>query len=239
MPFCCPSLLRYWNSSSGRVAGTWPIRRNPRRASSTIRNRLETGDGASNCQHRDAQRASFEKGLAVQGRDARLWHGKGVALAELGRHEEAVRALGVAVELDPADERGWFTLGTSLHRLPESIDDVSAALCEPLAVCTHATYELTGIYPGDWVYIESPRGRIEQRAKLTTGIDPRVVAAEHGWWFPELPGEEPWLHGVWESNANVLTQDDPEVCDPIHGGWPLKTALCKVYKVKTYEESTT
>ena len=40
-------------------------------------------------------------------------------------------------------------------------------------------------------------------------IDPRVVHVEHGWWFPELPGEDPSLHGVFESNANVIqTSDD-------------------------------
>lgn len=44
----------------------------------------------------------------------------------------------------------------SLPRLPESVDFISGALCEPLAVCTHATYELTGVYPGDWVYVSGP-----------------------------------------------------------------------------------
>jgi hypothetical protein len=72
------------------------------------------------------------------------------------------------------------------------------------------------------------------KAKLFEGIDPGVVHCEHGWWFPELPGEEPWLHGVWESNVNVLTDDDPDVCDRMGGGWPLKWQLCKVYKAKQY-----
>ena len=72
------------------------------------------------------------------------------------------------------------------------------------------------------------------KAKLFDGIDPRVVHAEHGWWFPELPGEEPWLHGIWESNVNVLTEDDPDICDELDGGWALKTALCKVYKCKVF-----
>lgn len=70
------------------------------------------------------------------------------------------------------------------------------------------------------------------RCQYFDGIDPRVVHAEHGWWFPELPGEEPWLHGVFESNINVLMDD--ERCDPVHGGWPLKTGLCKVYKAKDF-----
>jgi len=90
-----------------------------------------------------------------------------------------------------------------------------------------------GIEDGDWVWIESPRGRIRQKCKYHN-IDPRVVHCEHGWWFPELPGEEPWLHGVWDSNVNILTDNDLDHCNPLHGGWPLKTALCKVYKAKQY-----
>ena len=66
------------------------------------------------------------------------------------------------------------------------------------------------------------------------GIHPKVVHCEHSWWFPELPGEEPWLHGVWESNVNVLTDNDPDVCNKLAGGWPLKMSLCKVYKTKTF-----
>lgn len=96
------------------------------------------------------------------------------------------------------------------------------------------TAHALGIKEGDWVWIESPRGRIKQKATLFDGIDPQVVHIEHGWWFPELPEEEPWLHGVWESNANVLMNDDPDYCNPVIGAWPLKTALCKVYKVKSY-----
>jgi len=87
-----------------------------------------------------------------------------------------------------------------------------------------------GISNGDWVWIETVRGRVRQKAELFDGLNPGVVHAEHGWWFPELPGEEPWLHGVWESNINVVLNDDPDVCSQITGGWLLKTALCKVYK---------
>ncbi len=96
------------------------------------------------------------------------------------------------------------------------------------------TAQKYGIKNGDWVWIESPRGRIRQVCELFDGTDPRIVYPEHGWWYPELPGEEPWLHGVWESNANVLTDDDPDYCSKIAGGWPLKVALCKIYKCKVY-----
>jgi anaerobic selenocysteine-containing dehydrogenase len=91
-----------------------------------------------------------------------------------------------------------------------------------------------GIEAGDWVWIETPRGRVRQKVQLFDGMEENIVHAEHGWWFPELPGEEPWLHGVWESNINVLIDDDPEVCNELTGAYPLRTALCKVYEVKEY-----
>lgn len=104
----------------------------------------------------------------------------------------------------------------------------------PLVQIHPDTAKAEGIDNGDWVWIESPRGRIRMKSKLFDGIDPRVVHAEHGWWFPELPGEEPWLHGVWESNINVLTDDSPDVCNEKSGGWPLRTALVRIYKTKQF-----
>ncbi len=84
------------------------------------------------------------------------------------------------------------------------------------------------IKDGDWVWIEAPRGRIKQRAKLTRGIHPKVVSAQHGWWFPEEPGPE---HGCFKSNVNVLTSSDPPF-DPCVGASILNSLLCRVYKVK-------
>lgn len=88
------------------------------------------------------------------------------------------------------------------------------------------------IEDGDWVWIETPIGRTRQQCKYFEGIDPKIVHAEHGWWFPELPGEEPGLHGVWESNINVCTDDNPDLCNQLNGAWPLRTMLCRVYKAE-------
>jgi anaerobic selenocysteine-containing dehydrogenase len=84
---------------------------------------------------------------------------------------------------------------------------------------------------GDWIWIETPRGRVKQKVDLFDGIDPGVVHAQHGWWYPEMPGEEPWLHGLWESNINVVVDDEPDHCNVLSGGWPLRAGLCKVSKV--------
>jgi thiosulfate reductase/polysulfide reductase chain A len=83
-----------------------------------------------------------------------------------------------------------------------------------------------GIVDGDWVWIESPRGRIQQKARLTDGIDPRVVHVEQAWWFPEDPAPE---YGVWKSNANVLTSGAPPY-DPAMGTYQLRALLCNIYK---------
>ena len=83
-----------------------------------------------------------------------------------------------------------------------------------------------GIKEGDWVIIESPRGKVRQRAKLFAGIDPRVVAGQHGWWFPEKKGSQ---DGWRESNINILTRNDYDNCDPAMGATHIRTLLCKIY----------
>jgi anaerobic selenocysteine-containing dehydrogenase len=102
---------------------------------------------------------------------------------------------------------------------------------DPIIRIHPETAQERGISDGDWVYIESPRGRCKQRAKLTLGIDPRVIMAEHDWWFPEEPGAEPSLHGAFDSNINVLTSSDPPY-DPGFGSTPNRSLLCRIYKVQ-------
>jgi thiosulfate reductase/polysulfide reductase chain A len=102
---------------------------------------------------------------------------------------------------------------------------------DPLMDIHPETAKKLGITNSDWVWIETRRGRIKQKARLNDGILPNVVNVEASWWFPEMPGGEPSLHGVWESNANVLTLDEPDCCDPLTGGWCNRALLCRVYKV--------
>jgi anaerobic selenocysteine-containing dehydrogenase len=81
-----------------------------------------------------------------------------------------------------------------------------------------------GIAAGGWMWIETRRGRMRQKARLTTGIDPRVISAQHGWWFPEQPAPD---YGVWTSNVNLLTDNGPPY-DPAMGTYQLRALLCRV-----------
>ena len=97
---------------------------------------------------------------------------------------------------------------------------------DPLVEIHPETAQALDVNDGDWVYIETPRGRIKQKAKITPGIHPRVIHAEHGWWFPEKkdPG-----HGWNESNVDILTENKPPL-DPYMGSTNLRVLLCRVYR---------
>jgi thiosulfate reductase/polysulfide reductase chain A len=97
---------------------------------------------------------------------------------------------------------------------------------EPLAEIHPDTAAKHGIEDGDWMTVETRRGRIKQKAKITDKIDPRVIHCEHGWWFPERDTVD---KGVWESNANLLT-DNRGPFDPQMGTYQLRGLLCRVGK---------
>jgi anaerobic selenocysteine-containing dehydrogenase len=90
-----------------------------------------------------------------------------------------------------------------------------------------------GIKDGQWVWIESPRGRIKQKAKITEGLLPNVIAAEHGWWYPE--NKDPG-HGWDVSNSNILTDNAFETCDPNMGSTNLRVCLCNISPCEDEQE---
>jgi anaerobic selenocysteine-containing dehydrogenase len=99
---------------------------------------------------------------------------------------------------------------------------------EPITMIHPEVADRLGIKEGDRVYVETSRGRIKQKAALTTAIDPRVVGVDYGCWFPEKGASE--LYGWAESNVNMLTNDKPPFNREI-GSANLRGFLCKVYKV--------
>lgn len=99
---------------------------------------------------------------------------------------------------------------------------------EPLVEIHPQTAKHAEVQDGDWVWIETLRGRIRQKAKVTDGIKANVVNVQHGWWFPEEAAPE---YGLWKSNANVLTSNAPPY-DPAMGTYQLRAMLCKIYKAE-------
>ncbi|MEM3551331.1 MAG: molybdopterin dinucleotide binding domain-containing protein, partial [Candidatus Bathyarchaeia archaeon] len=97
---------------------------------------------------------------------------------------------------------------------------------DPLVEINPLTAKELGIKDGDWVWIETQKGKIKQKTHLTDRIHPKIVGAQYGWWFPE---KEPPEYGFRDSNVNILLGNGPY--DPHTGGEPLRGVLCKIYKV--------
>ena len=88
------------------------------------------------------------------------------------------------------------------------------------------TAESCGVEDGDWVWVESPRGRIRAKAWVTEGINPGTVCMER-FWTPETLGTK--THGWQEMNVNVLTKSSPPYNDVV-GTYTLRAFQVKVYK---------
>ena len=86
-----------------------------------------------------------------------------------------------------------------------------------------------GIEDGDWCWIESPIGRCREVAKVTPIVDPRVVQADHGWWFPEADPEDQG-EGCFATYARNINVCLPSECGDTGFGNQSKCYLCKVYK---------
>lgn len=97
----------------------------------------------------------------------------------------------------------------------------------PLATLHPETASKYGISHGDWMFIETPRGKITQKANVTEQMRPGVVNCQIGWWLPEEK-RKPFF-GSFEVNANVLTTMDPPF-DPCMGTYQLRGLLCRIQK---------
>ena len=93
---------------------------------------------------------------------------------------------------------------------------------------------------GDWVWLENKHGKCKYKAAFNDTYDPRVLQAEHGWWFPErkdaaeenVENEQEGLFGVLESNINNLVPFDAGVSG---FGSNYKTSICRLYKLEDGE----
>ena len=94
----------------------------------------------------------------------------------------------------------------------------------PLVSMNPATGAKYGVEDGGWVFIETLRGRITQKAHFLPDMPENTVSCEMGWWYPEAGAPD----YDWDvSNANVLTVGAAPH-DPIGGAYPLRALLCRI-----------
>jgi anaerobic selenocysteine-containing dehydrogenase len=113
------------------------------------------------------------------------------------------------------------------HASHRNITSLRKLSPKPLAELHPETAAKLGLKDGDRVHIETPQGKIIQTLGLNENLDPRVVFAAFGWWFPEKGPVD--LYGWQEANLNLLT-DSSAPLDPAMGSANLRGLVCKVYK---------
>lgn len=136
---------------------------------------------------------------------------------------------GVDMTFEQLQDDGWLTMG--------QVPSLRAIMPNPLVQINPETAEKYGIEDGDWVCIENPLGKAIEKAQVTPIVDPRVIHAQHGWWYPEQEAEMPNLNGVWKSNINSLIPH--KAIGRIGFGAPSKNVACKIYKVDSLDASGT
>ena len=89
-----------------------------------------------------------------------------------------------------------------------------------------------GIADGDWCCVESKKGTIKLKARLSQAVATYTVCCDHDWWFPEAEeGKEPKLSAALESNLSVLINNDwSEGYDSLIGTPLLRGFFVNVYK---------
>ncbi len=96
------------------------------------------------------------------------------------------------------------------HSEQRQIEKARKKVPDPLLSIHPDTATGLGLAEGDWAVITSPHGSIRQRVHITDTMHPKMVDAQHSWWFPERNEKLPELFGVFESNTNMLCPDAPE-----------------------------
>jgi anaerobic selenocysteine-containing dehydrogenase len=116
-------------------------------------------------------------------------------------------------------EGAYFSSG---YRHIEGMKKYKAeAVCE-IHPDTAAKYKLRD---GEMIWIESRKGRIQQRLKVADYVHPLVVVAAFGWWDTDAADNE----FNWRNhNINVLTDGDKPNC-PATGSVHLRGVPVRVF----------
>ncbi|MFC2032489.1 molybdopterin-dependent oxidoreductase [Chloroflexota bacterium] len=102
-----------------------------------------------------------------------------------------------------------------IHSQHRNLPSLRKLVPEPLVEINPQTAKSLDIADGDWVTIESLRGSIKIKARLTDDTCPQILVMQHGW---------------SEANANCLTDD--EARDPVSAYPGLRSVMCRVVKSK-------
>jgi anaerobic selenocysteine-containing dehydrogenase len=117
---------------------------------------------------------------------------------------------------------------TFVHSQQRALTSLRKASPDPTAEIHPETAALYGIKNKDWILVESPKGAIRVRARVTDRILPGVVCCQHGWWQECRELKLPGYDAFSDSGANPSILVGTELADPVSGSLPHRSYLCRV-----------
>ncbi|MGH7798441.1 MAG: molybdopterin-containing oxidoreductase family protein [Candidatus Binatia bacterium] len=124
---------------------------------------------------------------------------------------------------------------TFVHSQQRALPSLRKASPEPSADIHPETARQYGVKNKEWMIVESPRGAIKVKARVTSNIVPGVVCCQHGWWQDckdlELSGYNPYA----SDGANPSTLIGTELADPVSGSLPHRSSLCRIKMAESFE----
>ncbi|MEW6142203.1 MAG: molybdopterin-dependent oxidoreductase [Chloroflexota bacterium] len=151
-----------------------------------------------------------------------------IGCSPIPRFEELKEPLGGAFELSdkyPLMETNYKSEVFMLSGF-RNVKELAEKSPPPTVFMNTETVKKLDLKEGDWVWIETRRGRVKQRLMTDPGIHPKVVNTEFGW-----GGTKEFK----DSNINVLTDCDPPY-DKLSGSVAIRGYPCKVYKASPTPE---
>jgi anaerobic selenocysteine-containing dehydrogenase len=115
-----------------------------------------------------------------------------------------------------------------LHSQHRGLPRLRKTLPHPTAELHPETAAAHGIADGAWVALETPSGSVRVQARLSAALLPGVVCTSHGWWQGCEPLGLPPLDPFSAEGANVNLLVHNAQHDPISGGTPHRSTLCRL-----------
>jgi anaerobic selenocysteine-containing dehydrogenase len=121
---------------------------------------------------------------------------------------------------------------TFIHSQQRALPLLRKSSPEPTAELHPETAARYGIKNKQWMIIESPKGTVQVRARVTGNIIPGVVCCQHGWWQECRDLKLPGYDAFSEKGANPSVLIGSDLADPISGSLPHRSYLCRVRPVE-------
>lgn len=116
------------------------------------------------------------------------------------------------------------------------VPELRARAKDPTILMSEATAAGLAIQDGEWARLSTAHGAMLGRVFVRSSLPDGLVRAPHGWWRPEAGDAPGQLSGMWDfSDAQITTDDDPDLVDLEQGVPHLKGAPCAVAKLSDEE----